>query len=180
MKITRTNAIDKYHIVLEPGDELHRDCMWADFSLDNESYTISVVSDSGNFAYRWGPSKNESFKNLMSRIGSEYLLNKFADRTELDLKETIKKLKEYVDYHVESRKEKRSINKYLENLRVYSVGELIQEINDYCGDARIRERWAYESIVMDYPIQARVISQFFVKYLQPVLRGEVGLDGGMV
>ena len=111
--------------------------------------------------------------SLMARINSNYLLNKIADRTEFDLeaskKETIENIENY------------------EELEEDKLQECIEEINDIdinSADAfflrviDIVPDIDYESVstVKRFPHGAEVVSELFVKYIQPQIKKDFHLN----
>lgn len=65
----------------EPGDPDYGSCTWAEFIFDLDAYSLSILSDCGNYSYKWTPTpKSESFLHLMGRVDAGYLLDKISDR----------------------------------------------------------------------------------------------------
>ena len=82
--------IDKFEIRMERSDPLYSRCMWADITFDYDAYSISALTDCGNYAYWWPKTDRESFRNLCLRMlnDDEYLLGKFARQDRFDLEES--------------------------------------------------------------------------------------------
>ena len=75
-------------------------CQWANITI-NPNGEFSVISDCGNFNYRWPISENENFKEFLIRICSQspngYLYDKIHDRdraSRVDAEKSIAPLKQ--------------------------------------------------------------------------------------
>ena len=54
-------------------------CLWARFYFNLEKYELNILSDCGNYAYKWMETPDsESFLELMARISDGYLLGKLC------------------------------------------------------------------------------------------------------
>lgn len=162
-----------YKLTPSKDDEEYMMCMWARFIFDCDNGRLNINSDAGDYSYGWGYNEHEDFMSLMVRINSNYLLNKIADRTEFDLeaskKETIENIENY------------------EELEEDKLQECIEEINDIdinSADAfflrviDIVPDIDYESVstVKRFPHGAEVVSELFVKYIQPQIKKDFHLN----
>lgn len=77
------------------GDPDYGSCLWATFTMDLDAYSLTVLSDCGNYAYKWVPTpKSESFLHLMGRVEPGYLLDKISSRNTIDAEATRDALEE--------------------------------------------------------------------------------------
>lgn len=61
----------------EKGDKDYGSCLWARFMFNLDRYELSIMSDCGNYGYKWVETPNsESFLQLMSRCDDGYIINK--------------------------------------------------------------------------------------------------------
>ena len=68
----------------EKGDSNYGTCLWADFEFDTINYRLQIMSDCGNYSYKWVPTPGkESFFGLCRRIKPDYLLSKISCECEL-------------------------------------------------------------------------------------------------
>ena len=150
--------ITKFKIRMERGDELYRQCIWADIILDHDSYSISAQTDCGNYAYRWSKTPDESFANLCLRMlrHEEYLLNKFSDRTEFDLEGSRDLVLIYYD--------EPEIMDQIKNIYANDAHEWIELLGEI---EEVSE--PYEYVVMDYPHAAKIFVSILANVVYPEL-----------
>ena len=75
----------------EKGDSDYGTCLWADFEFDTINYRLQIMSDCGNYSYKWVPTPGkESFFGLCRRIKPDYLLSKISCETAIDRNATLK------------------------------------------------------------------------------------------
>jgi hypothetical protein len=60
----------------EPTDSDYGTCLWARFYFNLDRYELTIISDCGEYGYKWYETEHESFLELMSRIDEDYLLIK--------------------------------------------------------------------------------------------------------
>ena len=157
VSIIRPN-IDKFEIRMERDDELYHACLWANILIDYDAYTISAVTDCGNYAYNWCITKEETFRHLCLRMlrDEDYLLRKFSSETVFDLKAS-KKL--FEELHGDNPKRVEEVNA----VHADSDREWVEELQEI----GIREPWEY--IVKDFPRGAKT----FVSILKNVVLPEM-------
>lgn len=150
----------------EEDPDMYWTCMWANISLDHDNYTASIISDCGDYTYTWGASKNESFRNLLSRINEDYLLDKISKCNVFNLErskqETIERIKSYYEDADEDTKRDEQINSIREI-------EFFGEEGFYIEADSIVENSDLIEIVREYPRGAITICEVFKRYLQPLL-----------
>lgn len=165
-----------YELCPEKSDKEFSSCMWARFIFDCDNGRLNINSDAGDYTYAWGHSENEDFMHLMSRVGEDYLLNKLSDRSVFLLEESQKELIESIetywyDFGFETEAEWKECKQELLELSSFDAG------NEYAFFNRVQEIIPdidSDSIYieMDYPYQAKLIVNWFIKYLQPKIKEE--------
>lgn len=161
-KVT-TPKITTYALRFNPEQEpdIYFRCMWARMTLDHDNFTLSIISDCGNYTYSWQPSEQESFLDLMCRVNSDYLLGKISNRNKFNLeeskRETIENIKNYEDQDVE------------EKIKAIEGIEDCEEEGFYLQAISIIESEEVE-IVKDFHGGAKIICLIFEQYLRPLLR----------
>lgn len=154
--------------------EIYFRCTWARISLDHTTYTMTAVTDCGDFSYGWKPTDEESFLKLMCRIEKDYLIGKISSCNIFDLKEskgeTIQNLKGCIgncdcdeSNILNAIKEIESSDYYDEDSFYDSVYDLVE---DFADEDNIK-------ICYRYPERAQTFCRIFVDYLQPILREEL-------
>lgn len=150
------------------GNEIHLSGGHAVFMLDTVNYTLSIESDYGEFCYRWCASSTETFKDLMLRVGGEYLLRKLSDRTEIDWEKTVRKAKdEFFSYG--GCKDKEKIKEFLNEIKYVDHNEIrfYDFVTSYAPNL-----FEGSFFVKDYPLQAKVLVAIFERYLKQCLKLE--------
>lgn len=172
MSFTKCN-VEKYTFRFERGDEVTiGDMLYqlggahAIFVLDIATFTLLIESDWGVYGYRWGVSSQETFKELMTRISEDYLLNKLSDRTEIDWDETEKEAIKCFDIYAKDKKRKKE---FLYELKHVDRNEV--RFYDFMEEFTYDTDASY--FCKDYPVRAQVISKIFTKYLIPELKKEL-------
>ncbi|PHV69192.1 hypothetical protein CS063_17220 [Sporanaerobium hydrogeniformans] len=147
--------------------DLYWRCMWARISLDHDNYTLSIVSDCGDYTYSWGRNDHESFLNLMSRINEYYLLDKISSRSKFNLEkskqETIDRIKNYYEHSDDD-------DKCNEQIEAVKDVEYYGEEGFYIAVDQIVEDSELIEVVKEYPNGAVTICEIFKTYLQPLLK----------
>lgn len=170
MKISEVKpSVRKFEYRQEKGDADYGSCLWADFILDCDAYTLSIQSDCGNYAYSWTPTPNsESFIHLMCRINSGYLLNKIATENVFDINESIRGTIENLDLTEETDAELISEIEAID--RGYGEESYCRECDDIMRRHNIRDGWESIHIEKNYPAGAQKIVQIFCGVVVPYLR----------
>lgn len=150
----------------EEDPDMYWRCMWARITLDHDNFTLSVVSDCGNYTYTWCVTESETFIDLMKRIDSDYLLSKISSETVFKLDESKKATIKNIELYWDDEATIKGIIKEIENI-------------EYCGNEETFYRMADEILncsgeliepIKDYPEGAKVFCRIFKEYLQPLLR----------
>ena len=153
-------------------------CLWAVFTFDLERYSMTIMSDCGNYAYGWGPTpQSEGFMHLMARIDRGYLLDKIAKRNNINTPDTFKAVESLINkmgIDTDKRDRYGSLIIDMEEIKsacqhdterdVYDAlkGEFNGTRMDDCDDYDI---WC--CIVTDYSANALKIAQIFEDYIKP-------------
>lgn len=158
VNVVRPN-IEKYEIRMDREDELYHACMWANILIDHDAYTISAVTDCGNYAYNWCITKEETFRHLCLRMlrDDDYLLRKFSSETVFDLRAS-KQL--FADLHEDEPKRIRRVNAVLAS----SEREWVDELESI----GIHEPWEY--IVKDFPRGAKTFVSLLKDIVLPLMK----------
>lgn len=162
----------------EKTDADYGSCMWARFNFDLINYSMSIESDCGNYGYGWVPTpQHESFLKLCARFDSGYLLCKLSEMSVVDgektwenLEEIIKEIAECLtdeqDEDMEEIKNacfsgytERDVHDAVESAIKYT--RLENEIEDF-------DLW--DSIVKDYPINAKKIVEVYMTHIVPTIK----------
>jgi len=174
MKIAKIEPnILTYRLSMEREDEDYYKCMWAEFILDLDAYRLTINGDAGNYSYCWGASQHETFINLMCRVNEGYLLNKMSDRSRFLIteskQETIKTIEHngWDCFGIKSEEEWENIRNEIldiddlssEEMFFREVDSIVPEIDFECIE-----------IEKDYPPGAKTSIEFFIKYIQPILK----------
>lgn len=162
----------------EKTDNDYGSCMWAVFHFDLDRYDLMITSDCGGYSYGWTPTPNsESFLHLMGRIDKYYLIEKIANRTVFNSKETLTAVMDYVldlaeyndveidDYDREKitdackeRTDRDCFDALKDALDTSQVCDLFDEFE------------LAECICMTHPIGAKKVAEIFINHIQPIVR----------
>lgn len=161
----------------EKQDKDYGSCMWARFVIDTTNYELHICSDCGNYAYSWIPTpEHESFLQLLSRMDRDYFLDKIGCRNCIDVKNTYKRAKEYLEYLAEGETlEEVGIDidslytacTYRNKIEVYDAILSVIRNSNLLGAEDFE---IYECIVMTYSFNQNKISEVFAKYIQPFIK----------
>ena len=151
-------------------------CLYARFYFNLERYELSIVSDCGNYGYKWVETpEHESFLELMGRIGEEYLLNKLCGSPkEFDYEAT---KEHFYDYYGEEDHAREILDRIFENiedeyepcsgedfLRMFDE----ENYDDNPMSAYFSDTWEFPVYVYN-PSQKR-ICRVFKENIQPKIR----------
>lgn len=157
-------VVDKYEVCLGGG--------YAVFMLDTQNFILAVESDWGAFVYRWCVSERETFKDLMLRIGGQYLCDKISSRSVIDWKKTKKNARQDF-FRYGKCKDKEKIKEFLNEID--SVDENEMRFYDFVV-SYAPDLWEGGFIVKDYPLKAKIIVEIFEIYLKSELLKELQND----
>lgn len=161
----------EYCFRLEKEDDLYYNCTWARFLLNHDTYVLSIESDCGSFSYGWSVTKAELFNELMVRIDKWYLLDKIASESVLNLEEskrkTIENIKESFEFELLPNRQQEYIIEEINDIEANTEEGFYRAVDKTLDYDISSENIETE---MNYPLRARVICDFFEKYLQPELR----------
>ena len=172
MKIERIEPkVITYKLTPAKDDKEYMECMWARFIFDCDNGRLNINSDAGDYSYGWGYNEHEEFMHLMARINSDYLLNKIADRTVFDLKEskkqTIENIKEYEDLGCQLQDCIDEIN----DIDINSADGFLLKV-----DSIIDIDYESIAVVKRFPHGAEVVCDLFTKYIQPQIKKDFQLN----
>lgn len=159
----------------EPRDPHYGSCLWADFYLDPERGSLAILSDCGNYGYRW-PEKGWDFIRLMERVDTDYLLRKLCEEKQVDIPETINRLREALQDSEEY--SRGQIDRYILRLKStfedYDLddspdltGHLVTE---WCNEYELDIPDAWEYVKVDYTSDQKRIAEIFEQWIRPLVR----------
>lgn len=157
----------------EPDDEEYGSCLWARFYFNLDNGELMIMSDCGNYGYRWGKPGNESFLELMARVGSGYLKEKLCGRPkEFDYDATKERFYKYA----EEPEDRAKLDEIFEEIEIEYEPEsgeaflrMFDELNvDDHNHAIFCDTWEYPVYV--YTPQQNRICEIFKEHIQPEIR----------
>lgn len=158
----------------EKDDPKYGSCLWADFYLDPERGSFMIMSDCGEYSYRW-PETGWDFIRLMEGVDEDYLLRKMCEEKKVDVEGTLERLREALS---DGGIPEKSVNRRIEDLKdtfeEYYLddspdltGHLVTEwVNEY----RLDLPDAYEYVKTGYDAQQERIMEIYVKHIRPLVR----------
>ena len=161
----------------EKGDKDYGSCMWARFVIDTENYDMHITSDCGNYGYGWIPTPEaESFLKLLSRMDSEYLLDKIATRETVDTEETYENIKFLLEQCADEELEDVDVD--LEEIEtacgyksIRDVADAVRSVIKYTAlNEHIEDYELYENISMTYSASQKKIGEVFREHIQPKIK----------
>ena len=162
----------------EKTDEDYGTCMWARFNLDLINYSMSIESDCGNYGYGWVPTpETESFLKLCARFDAGYLLCKFSETSVVDGKKTWENLEEIIKEIAECLTDEQDEDMEEIKHACYS-GYTERDVHDAVESAikytrlenQIEDFDLWDSIVKDYPINAKKIVEVYITHIVPAIK----------
>ena len=152
-------------------------CLYARFYFNLDKYELSIVSDVGNYSYKWCETPDtESFLELMARISSDYLLGKLCGAPkDFDYEAT----KDHMyDYWGEEEHAKEILDKIFEELEYEDGAQessdiFLMKFDEYNYDtnpcpAYFSDVW--EMVQYSYTPWQERICKIFVDVIQPKIR----------
>lgn len=154
----------------EPSDKDYGSCLWARFYFNLDRYELTIVSDCGEYGYKWYEAKEESFLELMSRIDEDYLIGKLYGYPDVfDYEASKRNVYEYCD-----RIDKEELDEAFEEIECNGYPEteesFIRGVESEIGG--IDETWNLVEKV--YPANALKICNVFEKAIKPRIKEILG------
>lgn len=158
----------------DESDKDYGSCLWARFYIDKKSYTLTIDSDCGHYAYSWLPTKSESFIHLLSRMNKDYFLSKISEDTYVDSNKTFILVNQYLrDITPRDEYKKLDLHSIKDVCSCRTIAAVTSELKStipYHIACNIDEFELFNSIVTIYPPQAQTIAEIFMNYVIPYLR----------
>lgn len=161
----------------EKGDPDYGSCLWAYYNFDLDHWILSIQSDCGNYAYRWGKEGNCSFFQFCSQLSSDYLIKKLC-KPETVLLNEIPEIAEEILQEMELEKEVYA--EAMEDLRLKldefasedSAAQVRYLLNDWNDQMNLDlDSETIESMVpTDYSVWQKRIVSIFCDQIQPALK----------
>lgn len=155
----------------DKSDPQYGTCLWARFYFNTDRYELSILSDCGDYAYKWVETPDsESFLELMARCDSGYLLDKFTGGPKIfDFEKTKERLfNEYIDSQNEEESEqlKNIFNDFdYEPETAEGFYQMFTENDTYNTFPEF-----HEYITNSYPRGAERICEIFEEHIQPAIQ----------
>ena len=151
-------------------------CLYARFYFNLDWGELTIVSDVGNYAYRWGVSENETFLELMVRITKGYLCGKLCGSPkEFDYESTKDHMYDYwgVEEH-----DKEILDRIFEEIELTDGAEqsadiFLKAFDDNNYDTDYRHAYfcdVWEMVQYSYTPWQERICKIFVENIQPKIR----------
>ena len=175
IKMPNTITIE-YH--QEKGDKYYGSCLWARFVLDLDNYDMHITSDCGSYGNCWVPTPDtESLLRLLSRMDTEYLLRKIADRNTVDTDKTYSNVKEYLEY-LANKENLDDIGIDMESLYTACTyddpKEIVDAIYSEISGSVVYDMAdnfeIFECIYMDYSVNQKKIGEVFEGCIKPKIK----------
>ena len=155
----------------DENDEHYGSCLWARFYFNLDRYELMIMSDCGNYGYKWYETpKSESFLQLMARCSGGYIKDKiYGSPKVFDYDAT----KEHIYYYFEDDPEgKEKLDAIFEEIEIYGsgvdeAGEFLRVFEDN-NDGYFSDIWEY--IVYTYPADVDKICEVFENCIRPKIR----------
>lgn len=157
----------------DKNDEDYGTCLWARFTFNLDRYEMTIISDCGNYGYKWIETPNsESFLELMARCEKEYILDKIYRSADIfDYDETKKYLYECYCHDEE---DKAKLNSIFENIEWNSVPDTADDFIrkfDCENDGYFNDAWGYEEFIQyRHPTNVVKIASVFDKCIKPKIK----------
>lgn len=155
----------------EKSDKDYGSCLWARFMFNLDRYELTIISDCGNYGYKWCETPNsESFLQLMARTDDGYMLDKLYGRADIfNYDDTKAKIYEYFG---DEEEDKEKLDEIFDEMEIYggepdTSSEFMRVFednnnNDFCD--------VWEMLEYDYPSDALKIVSVFKECIQPYIR----------
>jgi hypothetical protein len=159
----------------QSNDPDYGSCLYARFYLNCDKYEMTIISDCGNYGYKWVETPDsESFLKLVSRMDGGYLLNKLYGQPDiLDFEKTKEHLIEDFSYNSDN-EEKEKFIQILNELEYEPDNEndFINLVENECeyNDLSIDTETIYYSIEKTYPSNILKIIEIFEQNIQPFVK----------
>ena len=168
----------------EKGDKNYGSCLYARFYFNLDKYELNIISDCGNYAYKWVETpEHESFLQLMARIGEEYLLHKLCgEPKEFDYEAT----KEHCyKWFGEDDEDREILDRIFENIEYDyepQTGDDFIRLFDEENYEEGRPKHAYFSDTWELPVYVytadqKKICKIFKEKIQPIIWEIVSKEG---
>lgn len=163
------NPIRTLEFRQDPSDPDYGSCLWARFSFNLDRYELSIMSDCGNYGYKWAETpEHESFLELMARCHGDYILNKISKQNVFDYEETKACAYDNLAYEEEDREKLDEIFENIESDYIPREGSDFVRLFDEYNDGYFAD--TFELPNYTYPYDAIKISQVFELHIKPAIR----------
>lgn len=162
----------------EKEDSDYGSCLWARFTFNLDRYELTITSDRGTYSHKWCETPDsESFLELMSRIGKQYLLGKISDEV-FDYEAS----KKYIlDTHFDEPEELAVLNTIFEEIEEQYIPETEDAFMLAWEEADSDHMYPeiYEELEYKHPADAQKIAEIFDtairEKIEEILKEEVSV-----
>ena len=169
VKIYKPNTIMLRYTPSE-NNENYNACLWADFIIDMDNNRLNINSDCGNYVYQCYDSND--FLKLLTRIKTDYLLEKISTEDYVNQKQTFENISTLI---TNSEPDDCDLEKIKEACSHTTFNDVYIHLKTFVEDyGHEFEDIIYvdlsEYIVLDYSPKAKLIVNIFVDYIQPEIK----------
>lgn len=153
----------------DENDKDYGSCLYARFYFNLDRYELTIISDCGNYGYKWYEGK-ETFLHLMARVDSGYLINKiYGSANVFDYEATKENIKEYYEYVDEDEKLDKVFEFIEEDYIPETAENFVQKFEDVCQMYEFDCDNTWDCVKYTYPSDVIKICQVFENYIKPKL-----------
>ena len=167
-----TDRIYTYKLSFDKTDTEYSLCRWATYIFNKDTGNMQIYSDAGNFEYHWGITGNDDFMKFIGKISKEYLINKLSAQSIFNVSKTKKYLIDNInniDYGINDESQISSVIYSINSIsEMLNVNEFISEVERILPDINLN----VIKIHYDYSHGAEIVVDYFIKYIQPVIKNE--------
>lgn len=161
----------------EKGDADYGSCLWARFNFNLDRYELTIVSDCGNYSYKWHETpKSESFLKLMARCNWGYMLDKlYGDANIFNYEDT---KANFYRHFGEEDEDKEKLDEIFEEMELFGEPETSSEFFRLFEDNNDGVFYDIgEYVRYDYPANALKIVQIFDECIRPKIKEILQKEG---
>lgn len=156
----------------ERDDDFYGSCLYARFYFNLDKYELTIISDCGNYGYKWVETPDtESFLELMARCSGGYILDKIYGSPDIfDYDATIEHIREYIeDDDTETLEEFERIKTDIECEYIPETGQdFVRMFDDENYNGTFCD--TFELPVYVYPSDVKRICKIFEENIKPKIK----------
>lgn len=157
----------------EKGDEHYGSCLYARFYFNLDRYELTIVSDCGNYCYKWFETpKSESFLELMARCDVGYILDKIYSSADIFDYEATKQC--IYNSYCFGRDDKEGLDEIFNNIEMEyepnDEGDFLRRFEDENDIINGDFCDMFDCLQYTYPSNALKICEVFEECIRPKIR----------